>query len=576
MFQVKKFDTFSESIEKLVLAKSSLESAQSWCLTKYLSELKVQSYVVESDYTDAGYLLDYANYYSRCHSEYKRSTHRIHYFSLSSTALAQKLKESLESGTFPQEVQTHYQGFVVVKPLPQTIIGRTCLRTYDEIDPKSKRRRVYPLLRKYTASLFGIELEIESIAFQEQDKETAACATAAIWYALHGLPKKITTQEIPSPFEITNISSSTFIKRTVGDVARRFPTGGLGLEQIESYLRTLGLECIVCGIKTEELQEKLKDYLASYVQAGYPMIIVGNMYVSNSSDKNFRHLGLHAITALGYAHTEKFDSGNQSKRIERLFAHDDNVGPFTSFHFETCDLGQFTEYLKSDITPIKPKMHFGAGAKENGIPINQGTGQEGSVTGYLSNRSGRPNVGVTDRKFVPGYLIIPINGKIRLPYEIVHTFARQISLAYERKKSVWFEAGKSHSISWSINLVEVSKLKADLWKAKGIKKDSDFSRLLQISMPKYIWRLNFSTLIAGEELSWVDFLIDATDLLQGGGVLAALKHDLNDGSEPFLSLIIASVREWITRYPDQVLPQVYPLLQTIEKTFRTPEVNLQN
>jgi hypothetical protein len=32
-------------------------------------------------YTDAGYLVDYANYYARCHEEYQRTTTRLHFFS---------------------------------------------------------------------------------------------------------------------------------------------------------------------------------------------------------------------------------------------------------------------------------------------------------------------------------------------------------------------------------------------------------------------------------------------------------------------------------------------------------------
>ncbi len=65
-----------------------------------------------------------------------------------------------------KDLQDGYLGFIVVKPLPRTIIGRTCLKTYDS----KGGTRHFPIVRRYPVHLFGIPLRVETLAFQEQDQ----------------------------------------------------------------------------------------------------------------------------------------------------------------------------------------------------------------------------------------------------------------------------------------------------------------------------------------------------------------------------------------------------------------------
>ena len=91
-----------------------------------------------------------------------------------------------------------YLGFIVVKPLHTNPIGRTCLRTY----PESNNRK-YPVLQTYEVGLYGHSLSVTSLAFQEQDRVVAACATSAI---LDGIARY--GEEIPShdPISVSNHS----------------------------------------------------------------------------------------------------------------------------------------------------------------------------------------------------------------------------------------------------------------------------------------------------------------------------------------------------------------------------------
>lgn len=558
------FETFAKSIEKLTTNQLAVNSPQSRCLSKYLKELDAKSYVIETPYTDGGFLVDYAHYYSRCHTKYERSTHRIHFFKDTATELNHKFSEWVSSGNNPEEFNKKYCGFVVIKPLPKTIIGRTCLLTYPKEDDKAQRTRYFPILRTYKSTLHGIPLSVSTIAFQEQDKEISACATAAIWFALHGMPKKITTTEIVSPFEITNSSSNTYTKRAIGDVTRRFPTGGLSLEQIESYLRLYGVECIVCGILPNEVGQKLKDYLASYVRGGYPMIVVGSMYGSAQKDEDFELMGLHAVTALGYSESTTFEKDNKSQRIQRLYAHDDNIGPFTSFHFNTCETGNFTKLLKS-----KNKIESHDKIIDR-IKGTLGDTPEDNITCYLENKSGIAKSGFAFRKFVPKYLIIPVNSKIRLPYEIVCTIAKQIGYAYEKRKSIIFGGKQAPTSGWDIELMDVSKVKQYIATSKTITRDNDFQELICIPMPKYVWRLGFTGFVEGTEIPWVDILLDATDLLQGGGVLAIITHDKYETAQTFTCALVMFIKEWIERYPHEIDADAEPIIQTLYQYISKP------
>jgi len=96
----------------------------------------------------------------------------------------------------PEWLQVAYIGFVVVKPLPFTAIGRTCLSTFP-VDGQ----RLYPITRSYDVDLFGLHITVESLVYQEQDSVAAACATSALWSAFNATGKRF-QHHIPSPVEI--------------------------------------------------------------------------------------------------------------------------------------------------------------------------------------------------------------------------------------------------------------------------------------------------------------------------------------------------------------------------------------
>ena len=148
----------------------------------YFSTLGAATILIEKEYVDRDFLEDFAAYYVRCFYPYERKCSRLHFFS---HAFASDDFDALLCGTngglTEQELQNAYLGFIVVKPLSQTIIGRTCLKTY----PEDNGRRWFPITRRYEAHLYGMTLTVETLAFQEQDHVAAACATSSLWSAFH-------------------------------------------------------------------------------------------------------------------------------------------------------------------------------------------------------------------------------------------------------------------------------------------------------------------------------------------------------------------------------------------------------
>jgi hypothetical protein len=163
-------------------------------LAGYLDRIGAKSVVVEHPYVDADYLDDYTAYYARCFADYGRWCKRIHFFSL--PPKSSYFANLFDGADAPQigSLQNAYLGFIVSRPLPEALIGRTVLRTFGA----DAGRRFFPATKRYEANLCGRTFTVESLAFQEQDSVLAACATVALWSCFHKTSELFSTQ-VPRP-----------------------------------------------------------------------------------------------------------------------------------------------------------------------------------------------------------------------------------------------------------------------------------------------------------------------------------------------------------------------------------------
>ncbi len=200
----------------------------------YFPAIGASTIVVENHYVDHDYLEDHAEYYVRCFKDYKRKCTRLHFFNVQfDFGDLDGFLRGGDGGLSQDLLQENYLGFVVVKPLPKTIIGRTCLATY----PHDGRRH-FPITRSYVVNLFGVDLKVsDSLAFQEQDTVVAACATSALWSVFQGTGK-LFQHAIPSPSVITNTATEHI---TDGEQARAFPSKGLNVIEMARAIKKVAL-----------------------------------------------------------------------------------------------------------------------------------------------------------------------------------------------------------------------------------------------------------------------------------------------------------------------------------------------
>ena len=173
--QIRKFSAkaLNESLSNQHYIRS-MEDPHFQTLYGYLRSLGCKKILVENEYVDRDYLDDYANYYSKCFKFYPRFCTRLHFLKKLEDNQIDKCLESYNQSLL-KSIQRNYLGFVVVKSLPQSVIGRTVLKPNSRDEKElldnyfSYGKQVFHSLRKDSANVFGLSLNLKSLAFQEQD-----------------------------------------------------------------------------------------------------------------------------------------------------------------------------------------------------------------------------------------------------------------------------------------------------------------------------------------------------------------------------------------------------------------------
>lgn len=493
------FEVLPYSVETLVrcLADGSKHTTESAIQNKrhrvyfeeYFQALKAETIVVERAYTDRDYLEDYAAYYDRCFQDYPRRTQRLHFFSadFDATEFESTLGDP-EAGVGEQRLRDNYLGFVVIKPIPQTIIGRTCLKTYSS----DSGRRHFPSLRTYSVNLFGIELKVESLAYQEQDTVVAACATSALWSCFQGTGK-LFQHMIPPPVVITGWAGSHMPENLLAASSRAFPNNGLTATQMAYAVRKIGLEPLVLGANT---RYGLNGVAYAYLQGKIPSILAAELIKDAGSDKS-SILGGHAIALTGFSLGEEHATGYgetgfllRAARIDKIYGHDDQVGPFARMVWEKIKVPVPTEKAIEKSDQKFKTLEF------------LHTSWAGCVHA------------------VPKFVVLPLYHKIRIPFSLVHEEMLRLDALIENLRQMAMP--DVPRAEWDIYLTTSGEFKASA--------REDYARIgipitpsLIANLPRFVWRVTVRT----NELLQLDFLFDATGIAQHG----LLVHVVSAGKE---------------------------------------------
>ena len=448
----------------------------------YFSEIGAKSIVVEFDYVDRDYLEDFSNYYVKCFNDYCRKCTRLHFFNFDFSTDDFK---AVLCGHLPfdlSQFNNGYLGFIVIKPLPKTIIGRTCLKTYP-----IGTGRYFPSTRKYHANLFGLDLEVESLAYQEQDQVAAACATSALWSIFHktGL---MFHHSFPTPIEITKSATLNLPAER-----RNLPNNGLTLEQMAHAIRNVGLEPF--PVKTQN-DYTLNSTIYAYLSAGIPVAMA--IFLVDTSVNPHRPIsdGGHAIAITGYCLKDSppaplVGTGflSKSSRIEKLYAHDDQVGPFARMAVD-------------------------------GIPVvshNPQTGEPINIFSISSSWKGQDGV-IGSVRAVPQAVLVPLYHKIRIPYDIVE----KIVIAFDSYLEVFRMQGYvplEERVEWDIHLSDVNQLRTEILSSPDLQ-NGFREEVLTTKLPRFLWRALGSI----KDNPVIELVFDATDIEQGNFFLRAITY----------------------------------------------------
>src|SRR5207253_1637311 len=121
--------------------------------------VEAQSVAIERHYIDRDYIEDHSVFYAKSLHQYDNSCQRVHFFRLSTDTLRAELERLAEQArTNPDSYRgscrnfsmANYVGFLVVKPLRGSPVGRTVLAPPAQLT----------CARQYQSHLLGVELTV--------------------------------------------------------------------------------------------------------------------------------------------------------------------------------------------------------------------------------------------------------------------------------------------------------------------------------------------------------------------------------------------------------------------------------
>ena len=458
-------------------------------LYNYLNHLNARSIVIEADYVDRDYLEDYSNYYVKCFNQYGGRCARLHFFHEKvEHSNFKKIFASDDAESEMQFLQSSYLGFIVIKPIPKTFIGRTCLKKYSTLPGSCKKTTID---REYSVNLFGIPLKVESIAFQEQDKVLSACATAAIWSTLHAI-KTFDINAIPSSSEVT-LSAINHISNS----SNSFPNDGLSNKQIMRAIDMVGLRYHSIKLSKDKhvlfsIKKAFERVIKPYLDSKIPLIMgvtvydISKHYCSDTNDFGGRLVDGHALSIVGYSETEE---------PYALYVHDDRFGP----------------YARALITPIKDTCLTSSD-------------ERWCLTIVMKNKNGEWEQ--PKEILIPDIFIIPVDRKVRIPAPFIHETCEQYLIIFneyvkkaEKKANSTADSLKD-SLTFEIKLESLTKLKTQVIKDACVLNKEE---ILTSPMSKFVWVAKF--FLTGKLVC--EFIFDSTDITQGNAVLGVVIYNRN-------------------------------------------------
>ncbi|TAJ18464.1 MAG: hypothetical protein EPO65_08950 [Dehalococcoidia bacterium] len=299
-------------------------------LSTYLEQIGCKTLLIEGHYVDRDYVEDMAIFYARSLRAYPPYCQRMHFFKESfDDAAWRALLVRANNGNGESArmwLQDAYLGFSVIRPLPGSPIGRTVVATFGP-DASEGRHREFEGIRDYAAHIGGLDLHVRGLAFQQQDQGVSACATIALWSAVHRVAP-LEGLAVMTPAQITEAASRYYLPG-----GRSLPSEGLTVNQMCEAIRAAGLAPIVIPATSPERD---RAQLLGYMRSGFAPVLAAETLTDRQG---------HAVCAVGAKLGPVKPQTNAAlayrdgaTALEGLYIHDDRLGPYAA-----ADIYPFTE-----------------------------------------------------------------------------------------------------------------------------------------------------------------------------------------------------------------------------------------
>lgn len=433
----------SEKSAKFLISKKVMQH-----LKRFKSNIKL---IIERNYVDKVYRDSYYTYYASKRTHYGKDAIKLSFFSEEDGEITLDMFRHKDKVSF---LENHYRGFIVLRPTPPYIVGRSA------IAPNLLANNTFKTCLAYIPSTaMGLKVSVQAFPFSSQDTETISCAETMIWALMEYYGNKYPEYSPVLPSKILNI-----LKQNI--VERQLPSSGLSVESMSYLLKECGF-----GPKLYSREEFAADFnqlLSCYVESGIP-IIVALDNAKAVQDKTIERLIGHAVLCIGHEEINEYKI--------RAIAYQ-----------ELSIEGNSNQLRIKDWDNIEKNFIF----VDDNFPVYQSSSLERPTERYLSipeedysDVESKKNADLEWDSCEISHFIVPLYKKIYLEAYVAKTFVKKLLtskfFSFSDRKEIYIRTFLCSARSYRKYVILNDMI--DDWK----------SIILNKSFPKFVWVTEVST-----------------------------------------------------------------------------------
>ena len=519
-------ETFLATLDVRPPALADEFSLRQLCyLAYYLADpiIDCKAFLIENHYIDRDHMEDHSVFYSRTFYPYPNYCRRVHFFSIAPSEVGieiDRLRRSARSDgrngylKNARELSDRiYIGFSVLKPLTGTPVGRTVIKAFPEAKKgEPDYHRLFSGSHTHQVHVAGVTLFVKGIPFQQQDKAVAACATTAIWSALHRA-RELENLAPFTPAQITALASRNSLP-----FGRPMPSEGLSVDQMCQAVQSMGVSPV---LRRAENFDNSRALLYSAVRSGIAPVLVitdGRQW--------------HAVAVTGMGTREKEVPDREGVRdgaacLEALYLHDDRVGPYLKADIQSMEvLPARTTF--PNVTIKQPPLVLA-------IQFDQRQGT--AAQRWLIDETD-----LEDQRWLLSHILFPMHPKVRITFgelrEIaIQWLAAEIDVYREEVAGTAQTKASSSIFDFETWIAKSSAYQEGLLLRQEQAPDMGVVTSLaeNVSLPRYVGVIRFEA----EDFDRMDFLVDTTTTERNLHAIALVVHaatkDFTMGLADYLS-----------------------------------------